>query len=177
MRSPLALAVAAAVVLGAGATGMELSSAHASASARAVKQIPTLEERVLVAINDLRRQHRLAPLRVDAQLVETARRHSLSMAEHGYFRHSSSAGSPFQARVARFASRHWRLGENLVWASPGLSPGQAIRMWLNSAPHRRNLLAPQWRAIGLGAVHADPAPGVFEDLAATILTADFGVSG
>jgi uncharacterized protein YkwD len=184
MRAPLALAVVAAVVLGAALAGAALTSAHATSarthgglSARAVKHIPTLEERVLVAINDVRRDHRLAPLRLNAQLAETAREHSVSMAEHGYFQHSTSTGAPFRDRLAKFARAHWRLGENLVWASPGLTAQQAIRMWLNSAPHRRNLLARGWRAVGLGAVHADPAPGVYEGIAATILTADFGVRG
>ena len=48
-------------------------------------------------------------------------------------------------------------------------------MWLNSPPHRANLLQPKWREIGLGGVHAASAPGAFGGLPATILTADFGV--
>jgi uncharacterized protein YkwD len=47
-------------------------------------------------------------------------------------------------------------------------------LWMNSPPHRANLLAPIWREIGLGAVHSDAAPGVYQGLAATIVTADFG---
>ena len=67
------------------------------------------------------------------------------------------------------------MGENLVWASPDLSADQAIQMWLNSPPHRKNLLTPEWREVGLGAVRALDAPGVYEGLDVTILTADFGV--
>jgi uncharacterized protein YkwD len=63
----------------------------------------------------------------------------------------------------------------MVWASPQLSAAQAITLWLNSPPHRRNLLAPGWREVGLGAVRAVEAPGVFRGLDVTILTADFGV--
>jgi uncharacterized protein YkwD len=140
--------------------------------------VPTLEERVLDAINVLRQQHGLAALRLNVNLAATAREHSLSMAEHGYFRHSSLGGASFWSRVeGKYGGPNWRVGENLVWASPYLSAEQAIGLWLKSPPHRRNLLAPIWREIGVGAVHADPAPGVYQGLPATILTADFGVRG
>jgi uncharacterized protein YkwD len=182
MRPPLILAIGAALVGVAGAGAVALSAGYASAapraaiSARAVTQMPTLEERVLDAINTLRRAHGLAQLRLDPRLAATAREHSLSMAEHGYFRHSSLGGSSFWSRVeGKYGRPIWRVGENLVWASPHLSASQAIAMWLKSPPHRRNLLAPLWREIGLGAVHADPAPGAYQGLPATILTADFGV--
>ena len=48
-------------------------------------------------------------------------------------------------------------------------------MWLASPPHRANLLDPHWREVGLSAVHATSAPGVYGGEAATIVTADFGV--
>jgi uncharacterized protein YkwD len=63
----------------------------------------------------------------------------------------------------------------MVWASPDLSADEAIQMWLDSPPHRKNLLAPSWREVGLGAVHALGAPGIYQGLDVTILTADFGV--
>ncbi len=184
MRSPLILAIGF-VLLGAGGSGtVALTAGHASAarapqavaSSRAVKGMPSLEQRVLDIINAVRREHGLVPLRLSPGLAASAREHSLSMAQHGYFRHSSLGGSPFWSRVeGKYGSPYWRVGENLVWASPHLTARQAVHMWLNSPPHRRNLLAPIWREIGLGAVHADPAPGVYQGLPATILTADFGV--
>ncbi len=185
MRSPLTLAIAAAlgaaVLAGALASATHASatrSSRAAAAARGVRQVPTLEERVLVAINELRHQNGLVPLRLNAALAQAARAHSLSMAEHGYFAHSSLSGSPFWRRVARkFTKRGWSVGENLVWASPNLSARLALAMWLASPEHRANLLAPAWRVIGLGAVHAAAARGVYEGRAATILTADFGVHG
>jgi uncharacterized protein YkwD len=48
-------------------------------------------------------------------------------------------------------------------------------MWLRSRPHRRNLLTPRWREIGLSAVHVAAAPGFFGGRTVTIVTADFGV--
>ena len=63
----------------------------------------------------------------------------------------------------------------MVWSSAELTADQVIEMWLASPPRRKNLLTPAWREVGLGAVHAPAAPGVYEGLDVTILTADFGV--
>jgi uncharacterized protein YkwD len=188
MRSPLALAIVVALVAAGSVLGLMAVTApraaaqrgpQAAFSARGVTHMPALEEHVLASINNLRQEHGLVALRLNPQLVATARAHSLSMAEQGYFRHASFSGSPFWKRVGQKypvrRARFWTVGENLVWASPGLSAGQVLRMWLSSPPHRRNLLTPAWREIGLGAVHAPSAPGVYEGRNATILTADFGV--
>jgi len=41
-------------------------------------------------------------------------------------------------------------GENLAWGQGDFgSPIRAIQMWLNSPPHRMNLLAPRWRDLGI----------------------------
>ena len=99
--------------------------------------------------------------------------------KHGFFSHSGWNGSPFWQRIkAKYKplpSSHWGVGENMVWASPGLSAGQAIEMWLASPPHRQELARAGWREVGLGAIRALAAPGVYEGLDVTILTADFGV--
>jgi uncharacterized protein YkwD len=136
-----------------------------------------LEPRVLAAINEVRRAQGLAPLRLSRALTVAAEQHSLSMAEHGYFEHSSFDGSPFWKRVAAVyprSGRRWVVGENLVWASPGLSARRALELWLTSPSHRETLLSPAWREVGLGAVRAH-AGGVYRGRIVTILTADFGV--
>jgi uncharacterized protein YkwD len=137
-----------------------------------------LEPQVLVAINNLRRAHGLQPLRLSRALSIAAGQHSLSMAEHGFFEHTSLDGSPFSKRVAaaypKNRSRVWSVGENIVWASPGMSARRALELWLASPPHRENLLSSTWHEIGLGAVHA-VAGGVYDGRSVTILTADFGV--
>jgi uncharacterized protein YkwD len=136
-----------------------------------------LETQMLAAINNLRRARGVVPLRLSRALAAAASRHSLSMADHGFFEHASLDGSPLSKRVQAAYPKNgsrWRLGENLAWASPGLSPRQALALWLASPPHRENLLLPAWREIGLGAVHA-LVGGVYEGRVVTILTADFGV--
>jgi uncharacterized protein YkwD len=144
--------------------------------ARGVVQEPELQNEVLAAINALRRSKGLRELRPNSALSRTALAHSVSMATHGFFEHSGWDGSAFWQRIkSGYPPRQgaWSVGENLVWATPALSADQAVAMWLKSPPHRKNLLG-SWREIGLGAVRALSAPGVYEGLDVTILTADFG---
>ena len=147
--------------------------------ARQVVEMPDLQLAVLAAINDMRQGKGLSRLRVSAALSSTAVGHSLSMAKHGFFGHEGYDGSAFWTRIKakyRPAPRgYWSVGENLLWASPTLTAQQAVTMWLQSAPHRKNMLSATWREVGLGAVHAVAAPGVYEGLDVTVLTADFGV--
>jgi uncharacterized protein YkwD len=147
--------------------------------ARSITAVNALEGGVLGEINALRARHGLAPLRLSTRLAGAADLHSRTMASGGFFRHESADGSAFWKRLQRFyfskGFGYWSVGENLLWASPNVDPSKALKMWLDSPPHRKNLLAPQWREIGLSAVHAVAAPGAFEGMDVTILTADFGV--
>jgi uncharacterized protein YkwD len=140
-----------------------------------------LERGVLAEINGLRARHHLAPLRLNVRLSAAADAHSLAMARRGFFAHESADGSSFWKRVRRFYTdrgfSRWSVGENLLWSSPAIDPAGALQMWLNSPPHRKNLLTPGWREIGLSAVHVSAAPGVFEGRETTIVTADFGTRG
>lgn len=167
--------VAAALVANADARPRD---GRVPASAR-VSGIPALREQVLMAINDLRRSKGLPGLKLNTALSLAALGHSRSMAEHGFFSHDGWNGSAFWARLKpRYRpqrGKQWAVGENMVWASPDLSANQAIQMWLDSPPHRKNLLASEWREVGLGAVRALAARGVYHGLDVTILTADFGI--
>ncbi len=101
------------------------------------------------------------------------------MIQFGYFGHSSRDGSPFWQRVEshyRSQPRHrWAVGENLLWASPRVSPGGALAAWLASPEHHATLLNADWSEIGLDVLHVRAAPGVFAGEPTTVITADFGV--
>ena len=56
-----------------------------------------------------------------------------------------------------------------------MSAGHALQMWVESPEHLRNLLAPQWRQIGISAVGVADAPGVYGGRNIIIITNDFGV--
>jgi uncharacterized protein YkwD len=138
-----------------------------------------LEAGVLRELNAIRTQHGLVPVRLDARLSEAAAQHSREMGADGYFHHESHDGTLFWKRIARWYPStgfvYWSVGENLLWSSPDVDPKRALDLWMHSPEHRANILAPRWREIGVAALHLQSAPGVYDGLAVTIITTDFGV--
>jgi uncharacterized protein YkwD len=116
---------------------------------------------------------------MNAELNASAAEHSREMGADGYFEHASANGSAFWRRIAEWYGStgydYWSVGENLLWSSPNVDPTEAVRLWMNSPPHRRNILDPHWREIGIAAVHVAGAPGTYHGLPVTIITTDFGV--
>jgi uncharacterized protein YkwD len=163
------------------AFGAASSPAAAAPQGRAtVTSSNGLEAAVLAELNAVRRAHGLTPLRASTSLAAAADSHSHAMAQFGFFRHESRDGSSFAQRVQRFyaaAGRgKWSVGENLLWGTR-VTAAAAVRMWMQSPGHRRNILTPHWREIGLSAVRASQAPGVFGGRDVVIITSDFGVRG
>ncbi len=152
--------------------------AGASTDSREVSSRAALGRGIVGEINALRAKHGLPRLVVSRSLAAAARKHSLEMAREGFFAHDSPSRGSFGDRVKRdyrtAGFRSWRAGENLLWASPDIDARRAVEMWLESPGHRRILLTPAWREVGLSAVHTASAPRVFDGLEVTIVTADFG---
>ena len=152
--------------------------AQSSTSAARV-HLSTLESQLLGQINTLRARHGLRRLRLAPGLTAAAVQHSASMAQKGYFAHESADGSSFFKRIAYYYPyRHysrWSAGENILYSTPDIDSGAALRLWMNSPEHRANLLSRSWREIGLGAFHSADAPGIYNGDAVTVVTADFGV--
>jgi uncharacterized protein YkwD len=151
----------------------------AVASTRTETSLQTLNRQVLASVNRFRAAHGLRALHESGALDRSARRHSFEMGRLGYFGHSSADGLQFWQRIRHFYPAHgysyWAVGENLVWASPSLSAGGAMKMWISSPPHRANMLSRRWRQMGIAAVSVARAPGVYGRRRVVIVTTDFGV--
>ena len=84
------------------------------------------------------------------------------MVSQGYFEHTSPAGVTFIDRIAATGytqgARSWVVGENLVWGTGPLSTPAShwSPSWMNSPPHRENLLRARFREIGIAAVAGTP---------------------
>jgi uncharacterized protein YkwD len=156
-----------------------LASSAVAAPAKPAGGLSSLESGVLIQLNQLRAKHGLAALRISPKLTAAAREHSQQMAADGYFAHESADGSAFWKRLKTYYAsspwQYWSVGENLLWSSPDVSPSQAIKLWLDSPEHRKNMLTGRWREIGVSAIHVPAAPGVYNGLDVTIVTTDFGV--
>ena len=151
----------------------------ATTPARTFVAAEALESGVLAELNGIRRRHGLAPLRLSKPLSAAAAAHSRAMGTYGFFAHDSRDGSEFWERVQRFYGPEgyttWAVGENLLWSAGSLTAAAALRLWLKSPGHRRNILTSRWREIGLSALSVDSAPGVFDGRDVVIITTDFGV--
>ena len=151
----------------------------ALATSRSERSLPTLNHQVLAAVNAFRVAHGRVALHESTALDRSARQHSEEMGRFGYFAHPSHDGTSFWKRIRKYYSAkdssYWAVGENLVWRAVSLSAGGALKLWIASPPHLANLLARQWRQIGVSAVRVVHAPGVYGGGTAVIITTDFGV--
>jgi uncharacterized protein YkwD len=125
-------------------------------------RLTSSETSLLTVINATRASHGLAPLRPDSRLQRTARAHSADMIRHQYFAHGA-----FTARVRASGAAGPVFGEDLAWGP--MSASWVVTAWLNSPEHRRILLRPGFRRIGIGAFEANFAG----HHGALVVTADF----
>jgi uncharacterized protein YkwD len=153
-------------------------SAGSADSHGAMAPATQLQTALLDQVNTLRAGHGLARLRLSPALTAAANAHSSEMARVGYFSHNSANGASFFSRIGQFYPQRgfhsWTVGENLLWGVPDVGALRAFRLWLNSPPHRANLLSTRWREIGIGATHSTSAPGMYGGRPTTVVTADFG---
>ena len=182
MRGASARLVAVAAVLVAliaGASSVQAASAASAQPTRKIQAVNQLEPLVLAELNRIRVAHSLRPLRFSSKLSAAADLQSRAMGLLGFFAHESSDGSPFWQRVQRFyppaSFQRWSVGENLLWASPTIDAKRALALWMASPKHRKNILSPGWREIGISAVSVTAASGVYGGSDVTIVSTDFGV--
>lgn len=105
------------------------------------------EQRVLELINAERQKAGLAPVAYNGTLDNAAEKHAAHMASVRKMAHDGIGnGDP----GARARAEGWRKawGENV--ATGQTSPEQVVREWMNSPTHRRNILDPNFRNMGVG---------------------------
>lgn len=173
------VAVATITILAAAADPPEsFAAACASANARTTQSSrPAVTRAVLCLINAERRKHGLRGLRLDPHLSKAAQDHSRDMVHRRYFSHTTPEGLSPAGRVRRAgylgASRQWLVGENLAWGWHRLeTAARVVRAWMQSPPHREEILHASFRDVGIGVVAGVPRP---LPRGGVTYTADFGV--
>ena len=107
------------------------------------------EQQVMELANADRAQHGLAPLKWDPALAQAAAEHAQMMAEQPVLSHQY-AGEPDLVARGGAAGAHFRsIAENVAMAP---SPQALEQEWMNSTPHRNNILDPRMNSIGVGLV-------------------------
>ncbi len=159
------------------------SSASASSCANTDLQVTGLstdamESSIACLINEQRAAYGVGPVQPNGSLHDAALSHSTEMVREGYFEHTSPAGLTFVQRIEGTGymrgARSWEVGENLVWGSGPLStPRSLVTSWMNSPPHRENLLRGRFREIGIAAVVGTPENG--SDPTGVTVSSEYGV--
>ena len=160
-------------------SGAIAGTASASDATPAItERLQTLDGQILTRLNATRAAHGLRPLVVSDGLEKAAVTHSRDLIQAGVFQHDSPDGTSFVQRLKHFYSpsgySSWTAGENILYNTADIDADTAIRAWLDSPPHRQNMLNPDWREVGIGSVHASTAGGTFGGAPTWVITMDFG---
>ncbi len=125
----------------------------------------SLGRQVLKGINAQRHAHGLRPLRLAGALGRVAGSHSRFMAHVRRLQHESADGTSATVRIRR-AMRVHRSGEAIAFASDARA---IVSSWMASPPHRKLLLSPGYRVVGVGVVR-----GTYDSYRVLYATADLG---
>jgi len=125
-------------------------------------------------LNEQRRAHGVRALRESGRLDRASGRHSRDMVRNHYFAHGDFVG---RIRASSYLSGAgaWFVGENIAWGSGSYgTPAGIVRIWMNSPPHRHNILSSGFHDIGIGIARGTPRPGLSDG---GTYTTDFGTRG
>jgi uncharacterized protein YkwD len=102
--------------------------------------------------NAARAELKAAPLVANAQLAQAAQQHADHMATTGKFAHAEIGDGDPTTRIDATGYKGRKWGENIAWGAP--SAEQAHKIWMESPPHREQLLTPEYKEVGFGACKA-----------------------
>lgn len=130
--------------------------------AAADEQVRAYERAIHERVNEIRQEHGLDPLQYNEDIAAVAREHSVDMARQDYFAHESPEGEGPADRLEAFFPEHCqKIGENI--ANVGLRPNdepeavaeRVVSGWMNSPPHRKNILREGFDEEGIGVAITD----------------------
>ena len=106
-------------------------------------------QQILSLTNQDRAEHGLQPLSWNPALVAAAQAHTERMANEKSLSHQYPGEQDVSARAAQAGAHFQAIAENIAM---GPSPKAIEKQWMNSTPHRTNILDPQMNVIGIAVV-------------------------
>ena len=125
----------------------------------------TAESILLNAANRDRAAAGLAPLQWDSALAASARQHALRMVQANTLSHQLPGEPALQQRATQSGARFSVIAENIA-EGPNVAGLHA--QWMNSPPHRANLLDPELNAVGMAVVQSGNMLFAVQDFAAAV---------
>jgi uncharacterized protein YkwD len=172
----LALVLVAAWTFAAGSSASAASCPNAGLPAPTLG-IAQIESSIDCLINEERSSRGLDPLQPSGNLRAAALSHSTEMVSQGYFEHTSPSGATFIDRIEDAGytrgTRIWVVGEDLLWGTGPLStPQSVVGSWMESPPHRENILRARFKEIGTAVVPGTPE--LASDSTGVTVSSEFG---
>jgi uncharacterized protein YkwD len=125
-----------------------LCATVAEADEKSAFKISEDEQTILDLTNKARKKEKLPPLKANETLCKVARAHSANMAKQGKMEHVLDNKNPAQ-RIKAAGYRYSYVGENVA-AGNGWSLEDVFQVWMDSETHRKNILAKEFKEIGIG---------------------------
>ena len=111
----------------------------------------SIEQRIFQAINQVRQDNKLPPLKWNTKIADVARSHSMRMATKRFFSHEDPKFGGPDNRLSTAGIAWRRCGENIFEEYGERDPVQsAIRGWMQSSGHRKNILTKEFTHTGIG---------------------------
>ncbi len=133
--------------------------------------IEEVEAEILRLTNDARARQRLPALSLDARLRAAARQHSQEMGNKNYFEHNSPEENWHSPAQRCYLAGFWGqlTGENIAaiqiagimtpaceqFPTPLAVAQRLVENWLNSPPHRKNIMDKDYKLLGVGVTLKD----------------------
>jgi len=136
------IVIPAALFISAGGSSTSTEGCFSGAQSRIRNDIFNL-------INNERQSRGYTLLSCDPTLSNIAQAHAEDMYRRNYFSHVSPDGKTHNDRISEGGSPFTYVGENIAM---GQNSGRAVvNTWMNSPPHRENILREEFTTMGIGA--------------------------
>ncbi len=122
------------------------------------KRLEEFKVEVFHLVNTARIKNGLNPLVYNIQLEKTAQMHAEDMVKRDFFAHVNPDGIDVMTRVKTYKYDQRDVGENIALGQ--INPDEVMENWLNSPPHRKNLLKSNFTEMGVGVTEAEPGEDV-----------------
>ena len=123
------------------------------------------EEVLFQSTNTARSQQGLTPLQWDDKLAQAARAHAALILQNRQLSHQYAGEADMAARVAQTGAHFQTVSENIA---EGAGAESIQKEWMNSPPHRANILDPNLNAVGFAVVEQSGVSYAVADFARTV---------
>jgi uncharacterized protein YkwD len=106
------------------------------------------EQAIVDLTNQARTKDKLPPLKANETLFRVARAHSANMAKQQKMEHVLDDKNPSD-RIKAGGYKYSYAGENVA-AGNGWSLDEVFQCWMDSEPHKKNIMTKEFTEIGIG---------------------------